>query len=206
VRQSARYYLLLSEGEEVGLRLEARRMGRSPDMPAYILLDVHGEPLAQGELEPGRTIDLTVTARLSGVHVLHVNPGAHVFSVATTARHWAIAVPTSGLPLCGFAAPLHFYVPSGVERFTVRIRGTNELEGVLLTVLDPDGNVVAEQDTDRGKGFTLPVNAPEQQRGKVWSVVVAPPRQGVFEDATISWEGVPPYVTERPGALLVPRP
>ena len=198
------YWILADEGEAFRLRLRGHRLGQYEDVPVYVVLGPDGQALAQGELPLRQVRDLTVTAKHKGVHALHIMSRSNTFSVAVAARHWAIDVPESGLPLCKSARRLHFFVPAKTDSFTVRISGTGGGEGVLVKVLDPDGRVVAQRDTAGGKGFSLKIAAPAQHRGKAWSATLGAPRQGIFEDARIALQGVPPFVSEAPQALLIP--
>jgi hypothetical protein len=204
LRNEARYLFWAEAGQEFRVRLRGQRLGKNADIPAFVVLGPEGQQVAQGELPLGQDIEFQVKAPSTGVQTLDALTHGNAFSLTTTAPHWAIAVPKRGLALCSFAAPLYFFVPAGTDQFTVRITGTGGAEGALVKVLDPDGHLVEEQDTEGRVGCHVNVTVPERYRGKVWCARVENPHSGVFEDARIAWEGVPPYVSENSRALLVP--
>ncbi len=205
LRGRGRYYLLAEQGEELSLRLTGHQLGRYEDVPVYVLLGPDGEALAEGELPLGQPQGVKIAARARGLHTLHVLSRSNTFSASLGARHWVIDA-SGAVALCQFAARLYFHVPADTATFTLAVSGTGGAEGVLLKVFAPDGSVVAERDTDQGKGFSLPVQVPEGRRGAVWSLTLERPAKGIFEDATLALEGLPPYLSEDPGALLMPSP
>lgn len=205
LRGRGRYYLLAGQGEELSLRLTGHQLGRYEDVPVYVLVGPEGEALAEGELPLGQPQDVKVAAQAPGLHTLHVLSRSNTFSARLGARHWVMDA-SGGLALCQFAARLYFHVPAETATFSLAISGTGGAEGVLLKVFAPDGTVVAERDTDESKGFSLPIQVAEGWRGAVWSLALERPAKGVFEDATLSLEGLPPYLSEDPGALLIASP
>jgi hypothetical protein len=68
-------------------------------------------------------------------------------------------------------------------------------------VLDPEGETVAQKETTEA---SLSIAVPKPHRGKPWSIVFERPKKGVFEDAFVRLEGVPPLFSESPRALLIP--
>ncbi len=98
----------------------------------------------------------------------------------------------------GTRGPVYFYVPAGVPRFAVSIR-TPDAHG-RLRIFPPDGEMVLEVAGDYRMGEDFLVEVPNGTAGRVWSLTV-----DKCEDCTLSLIGVPPLVSQRPTAVLVPQ-
>jgi len=96
--------------------------------------------------------------------------------------------------------PQHFFVPEYLEEVRLSLSASVTGEGALVRVLDPEGNVVFEEegDFDSEKQITIP--APPETRGKAWSVTLSRPEGNMALDDVQLYlgRGLPPYLAERP--------
>jgi hypothetical protein len=112
--------------------------------------------------------------------------------------HAFIASEASPLSFIGGTrGRLHFHVPADVERFAISIR-TPDHHG-RLRVFDPAGEMVLEEAGNYTLGEAFAVDVPTAQRDAVWSLTV-----DKCEDCTLTVLGVPPLLSQSPGALLAP--
>ncbi len=201
------YYVKAKKGQSINLRMRGEQLGDYQDVPVYKLVGPDEKELRSGELPLHKVTSTSVEAQKSGTYTLFIYSRSNAFSTAIGAPHQVIAsreypAGTGPVHICGFARRLYFYVPSETERFAIHLRSPHgPAERIAAKVLDPEGETVAQKETTEA---SLSIAVPEKHRGKPWSIVFERPEKGVFEDAFVRLEGVPPLFSESPRALLIP--
>ena len=203
----ARHFMFTNAeaGEPVQIELACQRLGSYRDAVALLVFGPDGKQVAEGAVGFGKTTVVEVRAPTTGTYTLVANASANKFSVRVKDRpqaYWA----EKRIDVCGYAAPLYFLVPSGVEQFEINVVTGAELETVKARVIDPVGNVVASKEGGFPNGTRLSADVPAEHAGKLWKLTLTRAAgPGVFEDVTVSLsDNLPPYLSESPEGMLLP--
>jgi hypothetical protein len=168
----------------------------------YAVLGPGKKELASGKMTPGEPFTLTFTAAQAGLHCVVVTPGYYqrceVVSTTVPYAHWT----WSSYPPFEVAGPggtLYFNVPKGMAEFTINAMchwGTTQVQ---LTVVDPGGQVVADQPTDQYVRSAKLKVATNGKDGKLWSLKVGHIKGKGFRSVKVLFDGkLPPWVVVRP--------
>ncbi len=205
VRGSARYLIQAEAGERIRIRMKSVKLGNYQDEGAYALLARARKVVKSGELSLQRATEVALEPKQAGLYELLVLGRSNPFYAAIDARHAVLEVPAKGLHLLAKCTRMYFWVPAGVSSFEMKVSGTGAGETAKLTVYRPTGEVAGEADTEGGPKAELRLTAAPEEQSAVWSLVVEKGKEGIFEDATLHVDPkIPPYLSDRPGALLVP--
>ncbi len=198
-RGSSRH-LIVSEGEPFEVTVGHSQVGSSQDPVRYQIAG--GDTNLTGEVPVGETRTVRVARAPEGIYTVLLQAGANAGSIESSARY-LVHDASGGLRVVHHARPLYFGVPAGMTEFTVSISITAPGESVHAAVLDPEGNVAAEQDLI-GQGGELAVTVPAGMAGRPWRLELTDAAEGVFEDVEgirVS-DGITPLFTDAPGRLL----
>lgn len=127
-------------------------------------------------------------------------PRAGLFTIVVSAGHFgrctvlSSTVPFalwtgSNLEIAQPGGTVYFFVPEGTQEFTLSAQCLWGTSAVKLTVTDPDGTVVKEQETDpfvRSAHITVPTNG---KTGRLWSLTVAGTTGKSYRSVTIRFDG-----------------
>ena len=150
----------------------------------------------------GGEMPFRVTPAAAGLHLLQLRAGWNVATLEMGDQpHAYVAGAQAPLQTVGQVERLYFFVPPGTTRLTLTASASVTGEGLLLRVLDPEGQVVVERegDFDKPEAVRVPVGA--GQAGRVWSLALLPPKApGLHLDDVKLFLGapLPPYLAARP--------
>jgi len=159
---------LLRAGESFHARLGCRRVGKNEAAVEWRLWDPTDALLAKGSVPVGEDAEIDVPAKQDGVHLLLLVSNKNRALVTLLNEHAAIA--GRGIRLIHATSPLFFFVPEGIERFTLTVESPAPGETVKLSVLNPEGEEVAAEATGEKKTVAFEIEVPEGQEGRAWSV------------------------------------
>lgn len=195
---------LLETGEAFQARLTCRPIGNNPEPLHWRLFDPEDTLLAQGSLEPNRSEEVRVPGKQAGVYLLVVDPGRNAAQVTLLNDHAALAGRT--LSLVHQTAPLFFFVPPGVRRFTLTVQSPAPGETVRVRLFDSLGKEVAVGETGPVAERRIEVKVPPGQDGRPWSVRVERGETGVLEDYTLILDSaLPGFWALAEDRLVVPQ-
>lgn len=192
-------------GDLLQIELSGHRLGQYRDGAALLVFAPDGKQIGSGSAAFGRATIVEARAEVKGTYTLVATASGNRFAVRVRNRpqsYWA----EKRLHICGYAAPLYFFVPRDVKQLEVKIGTGAELETVKACLLDPAGNVVASKEGGFPSGAELSARVPSEHAGKAWQLTLTKAKgPGVFEDVSISLsENLPPYFSESPERLLLP--
>ena len=97
--------------------------------------------------------------------------------------------------------PLYFHVPKGTKYFNIWIRASVTREGLHLTIRDPSGEVVRDEEGDFDARTKIQILVPKGQDAAAWSIEVSRPKQtGLYlDDVTVELgRHLPPFLAPKP--------
>ena len=197
--------LLLREGEEFKLVLRCLPVGSYTDSLAGRVVDAAGAVLREVTVPRRESAEVVVPDAKPGLYTLRLDAGQNACSLRTDVRHVSCEA-SEGTPLrMIYHAPrLHFWVPVGSEKVSVRVAGGGAQEAAAFKVFDGSGKLLAAGDsrTDRGR-VDLDVKA--GQAAGAWSVTFEKLGDVTFEDFSLTLAGdAVPFVAESAARLVVP--
>lgn len=194
----------LGTKEKFRATIAIRKVGKTHIEPAHWnLYSAKRQPLAKGDIEPGKTGELEIAVPSDGICNLVLSTVGNAGRVTLHNDHAVIL--GRELALLGESGRLWFYVPSKTKTFTVTLTSPAPGETVKLTVFDPSGNEAAAGCTTETPKVDLKIKVPPGQDGKAWSVAPSKAPKGTLEDYSIALsDNLPPYWSQAPDRLLVP--
>jgi len=195
-------HLILGDGQPFSVTFRHFQVGSSPDPVRYQVVGPNGIDL-QGEVPVGEEGSVAVDPAPEGIYTVLMQGGSNAGAIATDARYM-VHDATAGLQIVSEARPLYFAVPAGESEFTLSFSIGAPGESVHAAIIDPEGDVVAEQDAI-GTGAQMEIEVPANMSGLPWRLELSRAAEGVFEDVgglRLS-ENLPAYFADAPGRLLV---
>ena len=192
-------------GELLQIELAGHRLGQYRDGAALLVFGPDGKQIANGSAAFGKATVVEARTEVTGTHTLVATASWNGFSVRVKNRPQSYWVEKR-LHVCGYAAPLYFFVPRTVKQFEVTIGTGAELETVKACLLDPAGSVVASKEGGFPSNAKLSTRVRPEHAGRVWQLALTKAKgAGVFEDVSVALsENLPPYFSESPERLLLP--
>ena len=174
---------------------------------SYTVLGPGKEVVQEGRLAPGQPYALSFRAVAAGLHTVVLTAGYYGrCQVETTTVPYALWTGDH-FEVSGPGGTLYFEVPAGLKEFTLKAQclwGTGQ---VNLKVLDPDGKVVEDQDTDafvRSARLTVPTGG---KGGQQWALRVGAAAGKSFRNIALELDpALTPAVTLRPDLRFVASP
>ncbi len=161
----------------------------------------HGEKekLAEGQLTPPGPHELQLDLPEAGVYQIRIKAGAMAVRMGFTGPGGLVASRRQPAHVIGGVGRLYFYVPQGTPGFALQLRSPDGL--VAVTIFDPEGQSALKSTGHYAAGEEFAVKVPVGMDGRVWSLSL-----GRCEDIEgLMLVGVPPYLSQRPEQLLIPR-
>lgn len=199
-RGSSRH-LILSTGVPFEITIGHRQVGRSGDPVRWHIRGPGATDLA-GEVAVGGSERVLVDPAPEGIYSVMLEAGSNAASIESSARYLVHDV-TASLHIVYHARPLYFTVPFAVAGFSLSLSTTGPAETVHVAIINPEGEVAAEQDvigTAR-----IEVEVPAGMSDRPWRVELSQAATGTYEDVMgfRFSEEIPPYISDAPGRLLV---
>ncbi|MFW6156812.1 MAG: hypothetical protein ACOC7J_05785 [Armatimonadota bacterium] len=199
-------------GEEVAFTMEPQARGTAGRQPMHWrVYDEDGARIAEAAPQFG-TVTVRYTPQRSGLNVARLIGGRNWYVLAPAEGSDALADDRFGivsstfahLHTCGDAKPTYFYVPEGTGRVTAFVLADSPKEGATFRLVDPEGNVAAEESGQFDRPTKMVADVPEGRDGSVWSINLAPAEGMPFDDVVVWFEAdgsIPPLTGYNPEAL-----
>ena len=139
---------------------------------------------------------------LPGTYRILIAGGSNNWKLSAPNHSWAIMTPTH---VSQYMGTLYFWVPDGVERFTIKLSSPAPAETAKLTVMNPQGEEVGQVSTTESSNRDLQVKVPPTMAGQAWSMHVGPANIGVVDDVGIQLgDNLPQLLSPSALQMLVP--
>jgi PHD/YefM family antitoxin component YafN of YafNO toxin-antitoxin module len=195
--------VLLKRGEKLTGEVVVRRLGRYLNPTAWAILDPAGKTVLEGSASVEENAAIDFVAEQDGTHVLVMNSSSNACAARINNQHVALVGRTPHF--LGVTPWLYFYVLDGVEMASISLRTDAPGETGRLTVRDPDGTIVTEEETGADRDTVqvkLPLTA--DNVGKVWSFRITGASTGVCEDLWFTLgAGTAPTLATDPSRVIV---
>ncbi|HAU38468.1 MAG TPA: hypothetical protein DCX07_12235 [Phycisphaerales bacterium] len=202
-----RNHLVLQANQDGEIRMDfsVRQTAKGGEM-AYKVYDAKGTLVTSGMA--AETKEVVFPARKG--ELFHVFLETSMLSVSVTNAAWAIdtqyspwvAATVPRLHLVQKVTPLYFFVPKGVEKFTLGLFSTAPGETCAAVLYDPSNKPAARFDTS-AKGEDSQTVAAGQSDGGFWKLDLVPAKTGVIDDVWIELgKEIPGYVSPDPANRL----
>lgn len=195
--------VILERGENLSGEVAVRRLGRYLNPTAWALLGPDGKKVAEGSASVEETSHLGYVAEQDGTHVLVMNSSSNACAAKVDNQYAALVGRVTHF--LGPTPWLYFYVLDGVETASISLRSDALGETGKLTVRDPEGTVITEEETGAERDtvqVALPLTA--DNVGKVWSFRISGASTGVCEDLWFTLgAGTAPTLATDPSRVIV---
>ncbi|MEW6356759.1 MAG: DUF4838 domain-containing protein [Planctomycetota bacterium] len=204
IRGPHSFLTLLKAGERATMQIACKQVGQYDSPTEWRVFGCTDTLHAKGTVEPQKEGRVDAPAGEDGVYVVSVQTGRNAALVTLLNDHAVLA--GRQIRLVGGTCPLFFYVPEGVNEFTVTLESPAPGETARMRLLDPDGKEVASGQTGQEKTFVAKVKPEAGQSGKPWSIRIERADAGTLEDYSLELgEMLPPYWAQAADRLLVPK-
>lgn len=179
-----------------------------PTNLGFALLAANAAPVLEEQVAPGETKEMNVQVKQAGTYGLFIQTsegGGPWYDVKVLSHPYA--VDATQVYFFRNLPPQHFQVPAGTASFRIKV-STGASEEVRVIVCSPEKVVRDEVVTGaRRGGEVLEVPVPGGAGG-IWSVWVGKPEtmqaDHYSENYHLELLDVPPYLSDRPHAVLEP--
>ncbi len=203
-RRESTFAIHARAGETVSFLAQFAQVGRysGDEMPVTIKAP-SGAVVHETAVPFQDQATITFTAPETGLYRVVADPGPNRVMLSEASHPTAILGTGRPIRLMQYSGELQFYVPEGVKLFGVRISGEGVGEAVRAALVSPSGEVVDEVD-NQVKVHQFEVELQEPSRGEIWTLRTGRPSASTWEDFYVDPRGVPPLLTPRGLALIVP--
>lgn len=204
------------EDASLPLQIRLRHLAgtQRPTPVNYAVVTAAGRPLQEGNLSAGATEQLSVRVPEPGTYalILAARDAGPWYSLQVTSHPYGVLAGGEAEEQAYFFRQFprqYFAVPPGTAAFKVTYAAGHSQEA-RLRVWDGSGQIVVDEvlDADKQLKRTIEVAVPAGQAGQAWSLQLTPPErmsaQHWSENYFVRLEGIPPYLSDRPGALIGP--
>ncbi len=171
VRFSGHFVQYAEKGQTVALNVTGEQLGQYAAPSDISLLAPSGQAVGSWKVQPAANAAISFTAGETGIYrFFYTSAGQRLEFKSDHPGCGYLA--DSALLLNRKAGRMYFLVPAGVKEVALRISGDNDSEPVDAALLDPSGNIAAQQ-----KKLTKPTLFMHQRNNpavaEVWSVQVS---------------------------------
>lgn len=194
--------VVVGQDGNLDVKLQHEQVAQHTGMLKWLIVSPEGESLFSGYALKNESS--TVRAKLApGIYGVVGDAQLNCWNISAPNHAWAIRTPVH---LMSRIPPQYFWVPAGIEQFSVTGNANSTVETATMTIRDPDGKQAAQVttvDTTDGSA-TAQVRAPKRFQGKVWSIVLSKGAIGHLEDVSISLgEKLLPYLSPEPSRMII---
>lgn len=203
-RNSFRGLLYAQAGDSAAFSVTFNKVGKTEKPLTIGIVSPSGKKIAVEPAAIGQKKDYQFDAAETGVYTIIGSPAPGTAQLASETHRLSFDVSA---PVHVFlsTAMLHFLVPAGVSDFYVKAWAQVGAEKVKVSIIDPQGVKVNEQDNIGEYAFSVAASRGDASKDEVWMVIFEKPSDGsILEDYYFSLHGVPPVMAATMGALLVP--
>jgi len=204
LRKTGTFVIYARRGEDVEFALRHLQVGKYSGRPMpVVMLTPSGKRIRLGEVPFRQEETFRFEASDTGLYRLPLNCGGNKFQMLSANRPASVSGEDGRIRFIAAMGDFYFFVPPGTKEFGVKIYGEGEGEAVAAAIFGPTGRKLWEQAT-----ITVPeqyVAVPDpSQTGKAWRVRFARPVGTTMEDFYLELQGIPPFLSCTPNALLKP--
>jgi hypothetical protein len=194
------------------IRAEVRHVaGERRNRPiTWALAEGPEQAVHRGRVDPGETAELSLEVEEAGTYALVVQAqggGGPWYSVRVLSHPHGVSA--AGEAYYFRQSPRqYFWVPEGLETFSIRAETGRRKQEMRVQVWRPDGEQTLDHVVNSAEDFrqTLEIKVPEGMSGAVWSLAVGKPEQMApthySENYYLRIEGAEPWLASRPSAVL----
>jgi hypothetical protein len=196
----------LSEGEEAALRFKADK-STSGDIwgVSYAVIDAEKNIVSAGKMPPGEETVVKFRAAKTGLYAVVVTAGYYGRCTTLTSTVPFALWTGSNFEISRPGGTVYFFVPEGMAEFSISAQCHWGTSAAKITVSDPDGAVVKEQETDRfvrSLKMTVPTGG---KGGKLWAMKVEGVGKKSYRSLLTKFDPkIPPMATISPKYVFVP--
>jgi hypothetical protein len=198
-------------GEKIEINITTTSIAKHTDPLFYTLYSPKGEVMVDEKIESGKSASIFQAAKEAGTYKLSVKGdiGAVYNSVRVDASNRYMVLSTPVHLFCDLPS-LYFYVPKGVQKFSVLLRSGGKEQQGGVEVFTPAGAQAASGFTEwsekaRRSALGLEVNVPAGLDDSIWKAVIKPKDNISYQDLWLSFsDEIPPYVSCGPERMLKP--
>ncbi|OGV73714.1 MAG: hypothetical protein A3K19_32715 [Lentisphaerae bacterium RIFOXYB12_FULL_65_16] len=197
-------YLLCKGGESVEVNVANCQLNPNcRDGSQYAVFDLEGHRLLEGVMKVRESAVAKWTPDRDGQYVLLADSSLNGYQLQVVTKQPFAFRLTRKMPLTvqGILGRVFFYVPAGVDTFSLFFKATRQAagRGGKLVVYSPDGQVAARLAGDLGTPTELPVTVPAGMQKRVWALT----GEDITNDLTVWFsDNMPGYVGTDPARLL----
>lgn len=204
LRKAGTFVIYAREGDDVAFTLRHLRVGRYSGRASRVAaLMPSGKRISLGEVPFQQEATLRFRAPETGLYRIPFDVRANRMQMTSANRPACVSGEGGAIRFISARGDFYFHVPAGTREFGVKIFGEGEGEAVAASVFDPADRKVWER-----PAITMPeqfVCVPDpSQTGKAWRVRFAKPVGKTMEDFYVQLQGIPPFLSCTPKALLKP--
>jgi hypothetical protein len=200
--------------QPIVIRVRHLAAEQRPSPVTYALVTTEGRPVHEGKVSAGKPEELSLKVPEPGTYglLLAARDAGPWYDVQVLSHPYAVLAGTDGVSEAYYFRQFprqYFLVPAGTRSFTVTFAVGHSQEA-LLQVWDTAGKLVVQEtvNADQQARRAIEIAVPPGQDGHAWSLHVGPPPQMAAqhwsENYFLRLDGVPPYLSDRPGALVAP--
>ncbi len=196
-------YVCLPEADQ-DITVEALRIAKAGTLMRYDAYAASGSRVAGGALKVGSPVQFFTSA--GQIYYIEIQCDSP-YEVAVKGAPCALAADADdrGLHVSGKATPLYFYVPKGLQKFSLSISTGAPGETSLSKLFSPDGKLVKTFDTQTtpvARETLLAEASPDSWEG-FWCLSVGKAPKGGFDDVFITLdENLSPWFSLDPQTPL----
>jgi len=204
-RGHSEYLLWAEQGKEVSFTVVVEPVGRNAIAPVPVsLISPSGKAKGLGSTTTQTETNFTFSPEETGAYRIVLEPGGNTTRVQSNTHRVCEFSPSGSIHFLGTTGQFFFWVPASVREFGIKVSGDNVAERIKAALLDPNGNVVGEQD-NIAQAHQFLVERREGGTGEVWSIKLERPSQGVLEDFHVELQAIPPLLAATKEGLLKPK-
>jgi len=196
-------WLLWAEADErVTFTVLVQPVGKSgPEAATVSLSSPSGKltKMSAARVEKETAYEFQATER--GVYKIVCDPLNSTATVNSATSRVCLYAPSSAIHFLATIGRYFFWVPPGTKEFALKVSGESAAECLNAALIDPAGNPVVEQD-NISQAYQFVATPKDPSRGEIWSLRLAPPALGAFEDFEVQLQGIPPLLAATREDLL----
>lgn len=194
---------ILEAGESFRAHIETRHVGANTAPINWVLVGPDDTVLTRGQIPVDDVADIEVPVNRAGIYALVVQTNNNNARVTPLNEHASLIAPSVGFIYA--TSPPYFWVPEGIETFTIRVTSQWPGEQVRVRLLDPEGREVAVGETRESGEVQLTAQVGAGQAGRAWALTTERVDDVAFEDYRLHLDpALPPSWALAPDRLIIP--
>ncbi len=206
VRGIGNYVLYAQAGDEVSFTVHHMQVGRyAGGEMAVAITGPAGDEVHRATAPFKANTVVGFTAPVTGLYRFTLNARGNRSQIADATNPTALVMEDKPVGLNRSGGSFIFYVPPGTTQFGVRVAGQGTGEGIKATLLDPQGEVFGQVDSQyENHQFEVSLDPPSE--GQVWTLRLEGPSELAWDDHSVDLRGVPPLLSAAGTTPLAPVP